>query len=158
LDAVSDVQATTGDAIDREFREELQGIESRLHAALGEGADADPLAQAEARADAFRDREALADRVLARESQLLAETLVARGICDDDVFLVTSTLSEHRRSILGQQCAPPLAGAGDRDIRQILLRIAQSATDPDARRRLDQRNLAMVPLSHLQRECIPLIG
>ena len=138
LDAVSDVQATTGDAIDREFREDLQGIESRLHAALGEGADADPLAQAEARADAFRDRETLADRVLARESQLLAETLVARGISDDDVFLVTSTLSEHRRSVLGQQCAPPLAGAGDRDIRPILLRIAQSATDPDERRRLDE--------------------
>ncbi len=136
-----------GEAIDAEFGTQLREIEARLGAALGEADGARPSASADARAAAFRDREVLADRMLAREAQLLSEALVKQGLGEDDVFLVSSTLAEHRRSILGQQCAPLLAGAGDCDVRPILWRFAEECADVDERARL--RELASETLPNL---------
>lgn len=139
--------ARIGEAIETEFGTQLREIEARLAAALGESDGARPSASADARAAAFRDRELLADRMLAREAQLLAEALVEHGLAEDDVFLVSSTLAEHRRSILGQQCAPLLAGAGDCDVRPLLWRIAEECSDVDERMRL--REIASETLPNL---------
>lgn len=136
-----------GDAIDAEFGTQLREIEARLGAALGEADGARPSASANARAAAFRDREVLADRMLAREAQLLAEALAKQGLGEDDVFLVSSTFAEHRRSILGGRCAPLLAGAGDRDVRPILWRWAEECADAGERARL--REIASETLPNL---------
>jgi hypothetical protein len=140
-------------AADPALAARLAEIESRLQSALGDGAEGDPIVRADSRASAFREREELADRMLGREFELLRAALLGRGLTEDDVLLATSTLLEQRKSALGRACAPPLAGAGDCDIRPTLLRCVNRVADPEARLRLDELAAETLPnLESLLRE------
>ena len=84
-------------AADPALAARLAEIESRLQSALGDGTEGDPIVRAESRAKAVRDREELADRLIGDEVELFRAALLGRGHSEDDVFLATSTLLEHRK-------------------------------------------------------------
>lgn len=152
-EAAAQLVEEPGMAVDPALAVRLAEIESRLQAALGDGTEGDPVMRAESRAKAFRDREELADRLLVDEVEWFRAALLGRGHSEDDVFLATSTLLEHRKSALGRACAPPLAGAGDCDIRPTLLRFVDRVADPEARLRLDELAAETLPnLESLLRE------
>lgn len=139
--ALEGIEVVQG-AVVREYSAEFKQVDQRLSAGLPQD-----------RLDALRNRELLADRIVAREAQLVSEYLQARGVEEDAAHLATTSMTDHRRSVLGAAVVPVLGGGGDRDVRSILHGIAVSAPDPVERAQLAELAADILPdLGSLMRE------